>query len=78
MQYALIVFVTDYATSFLNVIHFMTVSMQNDMRWYVTLPEVLVFLLLNPIAPAINCVLWMVFRICDKEKMIGHYKFLSN
>ena len=77
MQYALIVFVTDYATSFLNVIHFMTVSMQNDMRWYVTLPEVLVFLFLNPIAPAINCVLWMVFRLLEKEQMIGHYKFLS-
>ena len=77
MQYALIVFVTDYATSFLNQIHFMTVSMQNDMVWYVTLPEVLVFLFLNPIAPAFNCVLWMVFRILGKEQMIEHYKFLS-
>ena len=55
----------------------MTVSMQNDMRWYVTLPEVLIFLFLNPIAPAINCALWMVVRILEKEEMIGHYKFLS-
>ena len=77
MQYALIVFVTDYATSFLNVIHFMTVSMQNDMRWYVTLPEVFVFLALNPIAPAVNCLLWMIFRILEKQRMIRHYRFLS-
>ena len=77
MQYALIVFVTDYATSFLHVMHFLTVSMQNEMRWYVTLPEVLIFLFLNPIAPAINCALWMIFRILEKEKMIKHYTFLS-
>ena len=77
MQYALIVFVTDYATSFLHVMHFLTVSLQNEMRWYVTLPEVLIFLFLNPIAPAINCALWMIFRILEKEKMIKHYTFLS-
>ena len=70
-------FVTDYVTSILNIIHFMTISMQNTLKWYVKLPEMLVFLLLNPIAPAINCALWMIFRIADHDDMSTHYKFLS-
>ena len=77
VQYAVIVFVTDYVTSALNILHFMTVSLQNEMRWWVTVPEILMFLVLNPIAPALNCVLWMIMRLVESEPMIDHYKFLS-
>ena len=77
MEEALIVFIADYTTSILNIIHFLTVSLQNEMKWWVTAPEILMFLLLNPIAPAINCFLWMVFRIIGKIKMINYFKFLS-
>ena len=77
LQYATIVFFTDYATSVLNIVHIMTVSLQNEMGWGVTLSEILIFLILNPIAPAIICALWMIFRVKEDVRMEKHYRFLS-
>ena len=53
----------------------MTISTQNSLC--VTISEILIFLILNPLAPAINCALWMGFRILDNEEMSDHYRFLS-
>jgi hypothetical protein len=76
-QEALIVFIMDYATSALYILHFMTVSLQNKMTWWVTALEILMFLVLNPIAPAISCAMWMIFRIVENDQMIQHFRFLS-
>ena len=35
------------------------------------------FLIFNPVAPAINCALWMIFRIAKNIRLIKHYMFLS-
>ena len=67
----------DYATSFLNILHLMTANVQSKVSGLITFSEILMFLLLNPIAPAISCLLWMIFRILENKKMIQHYNFLS-
>ena len=73
----LIVIAVDYATSLLNVLHLMTANVQSKVSCWVTFCEIFMFLLLNPIAPAISCLLWMIFRILENKKMIQHYGFLS-
>ena len=73
----LIVIAVDYATSLLNVLHLMTANVQSKVSCWVTFCEILMFLLVNPIAPAISCLLWMTFRILENKKMIQHYNFIS-
>ena len=57
--------------------HFVTVSLQNNMPWWITSLEIAMFFFLNPFAPGCCCFLWMIFRIQGNQKLRLHYSFLS-
>ena len=57
--------------------HFMTISLQNNMPLWITSLEIAMFFFLNPIAPGCCCFLWMIFTIQENQKMRHHYNFLS-